>query len=424
MLCSHSSQSLLSLINRFNAWLSALGLLLLVSAALALALASLVPGNPELARRAEASLGDALGVPVTVQKLHWQVWPVPRLVIEGLATVQSQPIRLNRLTLYPGMPQGFADQGAAAHLIRIDRAELEGAELPQLSLRGLGRAEADEASGLPGVSGFAGAFLARLVFRDVNWVSRNGHTLRYEGELDFDDDGRPRMAQLRRAGAQPAAGLQLTRRGIQDQWDLHIELAHGSADGAVSLASGAGSRLRLEGSLQTHQVDAAAAAGTFGLRPLLAGRISGRTLLWADGASSGELARKFQTHSNFDVSDARLQLFDLEKALRTGGRSPEGETALGELTGHLGTVNTGQGVQLNFTDLIAQAGGDGGAMALSGRLRVSPAQRVEARFEVDLLDAVASQPLEVSGPPDGLLMSFPRSMSGRLAGNPGRAVSP
>lgn len=409
---------------RFNAWLSAMGLLLLVSAAIALALASLVPSSLELARRAEAALGDALGVPVTVRGLRWHVWPVPRLVIDDVATVQPQPIRLKRLTLYAGWPQGFSGGQKLSSLLRIDRAELDGAELPQLSLRGLRQADADEASRGPSAFDFAGASLARLVFRDVNWVSRSGHALRYEGEMDFDDDWRPRTAQLRQAGAQPAAALQMTRRGVQNQWDVFIELAHGSAKGQISLVTGAGNRLRLEGTLQAHQIDAAAAAGLFGLQPLLAGRVSGHTALWADGTSPGELVRRLQTRSTFGFSAARLLRFDLDKALRTGGREAEGETPLGPLTGQLDTHHTGQGVELNFSALKADAHGDSGALTVSGRMRISPVQRVDAQFEVELLAGLIGQPLQISGPLDQLTVTMPRSAAGKLAGSAARALSP
>ena len=410
---------------RFKAWLSAMGLLLLVSAAIALALASLVPSSPELARRAEAALGDALGVPVTVRALRWHVWPVPRLVIDDVATVQPQPIRLTRLTLYAGMPQSFSSGQNLASLIRIDRAELDGAELPQLSLPGLGQAHADEAPRGPSAFDFAGASLVRLVFRDVNWVSRSGHALRYEGEMDFDDDWRPRTAQLRQPGAEPVAALQMTRRGVQNQWDVFIELAHGSARGQILLETGADKRLRLEGTLQAHQIDAPAAAGMFGLQPLLAGRVSGHTALWADGTSPGELARRLQTRSTFSFSAARLLQFDLDQALRTGGRDTEGETPLGPLTGQLDTYNTGQGVELNFSALKAEAHGDAGPLAVSGRMRVSPVQRVDAQFEVELLAGIIGQPLQISGPLDKLTVTIPRSAAaGKLAGSAARALSP
>ena len=130
--------------NRPN--LSALGVWLLVTAALALALTSLVPSNAELARRAEAVLGDALGVPVTVRTLRWRLFPAPLLVIDGIATVQPQPIRFIRLTLFAGLPRSGDDwrgEVGLLRLLRIARAELDGAEVPPQSLRGLGQADAD-----------------------------------------------------------------------------------------------------------------------------------------------------------------------------------------------------------------------------------------------------------------------------------------
>ena len=391
---------------RLKAWPAGVGVLLLVSAAIALALTSLVPNNQELARRAEAALGDALGVPVTLGDLHWRLLPLPVLVVERAATVQPQPIRLERLTLYLGMPRWSDDWHNWAGRIRIARAEVDGGELPQLSLRGLGQADSDEGSGEPAEAGFAGTPLARLVFRDVTWISRHGLAVSYEGEIDFDSGWRPRIAQFRRPGVQPAAALQLARRGAQDRWDAHIELANGSAVGQIELLPRPGGQFRLEGQLQLRRIDAAGAMSAFNRQPMLAGVASGSTALWADGASAGELARALQTRSTLSFSQARLLGFDLDKAMRNIGRDTEGHTALAQLTGQLETRSTEQGTAIDFTGVKAESE----TMTLSGHMRLSPARRVDAQFEVDLPAGLGGLPLQITGPFENVKVSLPRAV--------------
>ena len=394
-------------------------MLLLVSAAIALALASLLPNNHELARRAEVALGEALGVPVTLGGLRWRLLPLPVLVINDAATVQSQPIRMKRVTLHLGLPGWSGDWRRWAGRIRIARAEIDGAELPQLSMRNLAQADTDEAVSTPSRFGFADTPLSRLVFRDVNWISRHGLALPYEGEIDFDDGWRPRLVQVRRPGLQPAAALQLTRRGGQDRWDAHIELAHGSAEGQIVLLASAGKRFRVEGELQLRRIDTAVAMSAFNFQPMLAGLTSGRTALWADGVSPGELARTLQTRSMLSFSQARLLRFDLDKAVQSVGRETDGQTALEQLTGQLDTRNTEQGMLIEFNSVKAESG----SLAVSGRMRLSPARRVDAQFEVGSPAGGAGLPLQVSGPVDSVTVTLPRTAVAGAASGSTRSVN-
>ena len=407
--------------NRPN--LSALGVWLLVTAALALALTSLVPSNAELARRAEAVLGDALGVPVTVRTLRWRLFPAPRLVIDGIATVQPQPIRFIRLTLFAGLPRSGDDWRGGVGLLRIARAELDGAEVPPQSLRGLGQADADEAGGAAAPLRWAATPLERLVFRDVNWDAGSAQDLRYEGEIDFDALWRPRNVQLRRAGDPPAAAMQLTRRGELDQWDVSFALGQGSGNGHVRLhalgspVAGAHQRFRLEGALQLHQIDAGVVARAFGQPPVLAGQVSSQTDWWSEGATPGELARQLQTRSTFEVIEARLLRFDLDQAMRRFGRSTVGETSLGPLTGQLATHHTAQGVALTLRALKTDVYGNAGPMAVTGRMPVSPVRRLDAQFDarfvLELLAGLQGQSLQVSRPLDQLTVTLPQAGLGK-----------
>src|SRR5690348_15990760 len=54
-----------------------------------------------LARAAEAHLG----VKVLINSAHVRLWPRPQLVVEHAATVQSQPIRVDRLIAIPRLSE-------------------------------------------------------------------------------------------------------------------------------------------------------------------------------------------------------------------------------------------------------------------------------------------------------------------------------
>ena len=73
---------------RARRWWVGVGAVLGVLALLAVVLVSLIPSDEELASRAATELEAALGVPVSIGALHWQLLPSPRVVIENAATRQ------------------------------------------------------------------------------------------------------------------------------------------------------------------------------------------------------------------------------------------------------------------------------------------------------------------------------------------------
>ena len=100
---------------------------------LGLVIASNLPNEEALAERAAMKLETALGVNVSVARLHWQLWPVPVIVMEDLVTAQAQPIAVKRLTLYPDLSSLWQ------RCVKLNRAELDGAVVPLLSLSELRR---------------------------------------------------------------------------------------------------------------------------------------------------------------------------------------------------------------------------------------------------------------------------------------------
>lgn len=381
---------------RANKWLLGLGVAVLVVGAAWVALLRWLPSDEELARRASVELEARLGTKVRVGALHWRLFPSPAVVMEDAATEQPQPILIKKLTAYPDV---FA---LLQRRIKIDRADLEGAVVPQLSLRGLGSGgEKDEAAAeeLP---------LARFVFRDVTWISRRGIAVVYDGEVDFDPGWRPRKAELRRPGFRPATDLALTRQGQEDRWAARIHVGGGTADGEIRLDFRAGGRMHLEGELQPKDVEVESMLAAFNRRSIIAGKASGETTLSANGDTVGELARSLHTQTPFTIGKSTLLRFDLDKAVRTAGKEHAGQTPLDSVTGRLDTQNTPQGMVVTYTDLKAASG----SLTASGQAKVAN-RRIEAEFAVDLVDGIVGVPLSVSGPLDNVAFSVPK---GAIAG--------
>jgi hypothetical protein len=302
---------------------------------------------------------------------------------------------------------------------QVDRAELEGAVLPQLSLAGLAGLGGQQATAPQDAPDAAGPELplAHLDFQDVTWVSRHGNRLVFEGQVQFDAGWRPRTAQLRRPGVTPATDLTLTRQGQQDRWDLRIQLGGGTADGTVQLHTASQGAMRLSGQLQPRDIEVASALQAFNHRAILAGRASGDTTLSARGVNAAELAQSLHTSTRFTMGRARLLRFNVDKAIRSAGRDYAGETPLTSVAGQLDTHNTPRGMVADFTGLKAGSG----VLSVSGQARVANRQ-VDADFSVDLVDGLVGVPLKVSGPLERVQVSVP---AGAVAGAAvGTAVLP
>ena len=357
---------------------------------LGLTLAWWLPDEESLRVRAQTELQSRLGVPVHLGALHWRLWPVPALVLHDAATGQPQPITVKKLTAYPRL---------AALLQRrlvLDRVEIDGAVVPQLSLRGLGGApqgaDADPAA----------AVLQRLVFRDLSWVSRHGLAVAYDGDIDFDAGWRPRQASLRRPGVEPVTDLHLVRQGQEDRWAARIRVGGGSADGELRLQTGADGALALDGRLKPTDIEVASAVAAFKRKPVIAGKASGSTVLSARADSLAGLAQSLHTQTTFTMGPSTLLNVDLDQAIRSAGQSHAGQTPLDTVSGRLDTQNTPQGMVLRYTELQARSG----VLSASGQARLANRQ-IEAEFAVDLVGGLVGVPLRLSGPVAQVAVSVP-----------------
>ena len=362
--------------------------------------AAVVPSDEALALRSAAALEAALGVKVSVGAVHWRLLPVPVVVLENAATLQPRPVIITKLTLYPN------SRALWRRRIEIDRAALEGAVVPQLSLRELGV----QGGGAPLPGGFVVAELplARFEFRNVTWISRRGIPVIYAGEADFDLGWRPRTVALRRPGVQPPADLKLSRQGAQDSWTVGIALGGGTADGQVQLQTLSDGRLRLAGRLQPRGVELASALSAFNRRPVISGRASGETSLSASGANALDLAQTLRTQTAFSMQPATLLHFDLDKAVRSAGKDHAGQTRLDSVTGQFDTQNTQQGMVLTFSRIKARSG----LLSASGEATLAN-RHIQAALAVDLVDGMVGVPLTLSGPTDAVKVSVP---GGAVAG--------
>ncbi len=361
----------------------------------------LFPDDDELARRAEASLTQSLGVQVKIESLHWRLLPAPSVVIEGASTVQAEPIRIQRLLLRPDIP------GLLARRVIFKRIEMTGARVPQLSLRELAAAPADREPG--GIWQIEKVAPAWFFFRDLTWVTRRGLALAYDGEIDFEPDWRPRKAAVRRPHAQPEAeinlALQPARPNGLSTWKVQMNLGGGTSEGEIRLRQTASGRLLLDGNLQARNIDVAATLATFDREPMLAGRAAGSTTIWAEGDTPLLLTRSLHTRTRLNIADARLLKLDLNKAVRTAGRDHTGQTPLDSLALQLDTQNTAQGVVIEYTSVQAASG----SLKATGRGRLSANRQLEAELDVDLVDGVLGLPLAFNGPLGDVRVSVPAS---------------
>lgn len=394
---------------RARKWLVGLGAVLGLLLLLVLIGLSLLPRDDELARRLAGQLSTATGVPVTIGAVQWRVWPSPRVVIENVVTEQPKPITLRKITLQPNL------QALWQRRLQFDRARLEGAFVPHLSVLALGRSAKAGPPALP--LQLDAQPLLGFEFSDVTWESRLGIPVVYEGDVAFDPNWRPRTARIVRPGVTPAAELSATRQGTDDRWAVRTSLGGGTANGELRLQTQPSGGLRLHGTLQPQGIDTAAALVAFNRKPVIAGKAAGTTTVLAEGDSPAGLARSLHTASSLRISRARLLGFDLEKAVRSAGTEHAGTTPLDTLTLQLDTQNTAQGMVITFSNVKASSG----ALTATGTARLLN-QKIEGEFTVDLVEGLVGVPLKISGPLKALKVSVPR---GAIAGAAvGTAVLP
>ncbi|MBC7376207.1 MAG: hypothetical protein H7346_02080 [Burkholderiaceae bacterium] len=416
---------------RQTKWLLGLGIPLALMAVAAAAVLLLIPSDEELARMAETRVSDALGVPVTIGALHWMLLPLPVVILQDVSTGQDKPVSAKRVVAYLHLRE------LLHRVVSVQSLEVDGGVVPQLSLKafakkdtgagngnGKGDAKAKPASAANDVvkpapaSALAGSFsvtpipLEHLHFTNLTWISRRGIPVVYEGDIDFDEHWRPRVAQVRRPGVTPETGLTLTRHGDEDRWATRITVGGGTAHGEVRIKTDAKDVLHLAGELQPRHIEVQSAVMAFNRKPLVSGRASGTTVLDAEGHNIGQLASTLHSRTQFTVAPAKVLRFDLHKAIKTFGKEHDGTTPLESITGVMDTQNTGEGTIWTYSGLKATSG----ALTASGDIVIFN-RKIEAKAAVDLVDGLVGVPIKVSGSMDKPDVSVPKgAIAGALIG--------
>ena len=400
------------MLQRRTVWIALASCLLAVAALAALAAWLWLPSDEALARRLEAEASDALGVPVTVQRLQWSLWPEPRLVLEGVATEQPEPVTAARITA----------EAAWSDLLRlrlaITRLVLEDATVPQPSLSGfqIQPREGDAADAGLGPLRLAATPLQLAEWRGVRWVSRTGRALAYAGEVRFDAGWRPRSGRLEREGAAEPARLEISREGNEDCWRADVTAGGRTEQGELRLQV-LGERWRVTGAIDFRNVDVVGLMAAFDRRSIVAGRASGHTDLIAEGADPAEALRSLHTRTRFDIPKARLLTFDLERAVKSAGQQRKGSTPLDRFSGVVSTEADRNGTIVRYSDLRATSSvltATGSAVVQGGR--------VQGDIAVDLVEGVVGVPLTFSGTvADPTISLPPAALAGAAVGT---AVAP
>lgn len=370
--------------SRARRLLSGLGGLVAAAAVVLVVLAwSKLPSQEEVAARASDAFEQRTGVKVDFAHVRWSLWPRPTLMIDNAVTRQTSPIVVRNLRL----------QGSWSSVLkrepRLQLVKLEGAVVPQLSLRELRAREAGEEDAKPAVEWLPGDLEIR--FSELTWIDRRGIELDYEGAIDLDADGLPGRVRIARAGTKPATQLRMEREQGEPRWRVLVDVPGGSWNGQAELVRAA-QGVRFSAELEPKNVDVEGLLNVFGRKSIVAGTANGKTTIRAEAATPGGLLRALRTSTQFAIKPARLTRFDLAKAVRSAGTSEGGQTQLDELSGVIETQNTSNGMRFQYTRLQARSG----ALTASGNVSLYR-DKLDGELAIDLVDGVVGIPLKVSG---------------------------
>ena len=364
---------------RWSVAAAALGALL---AAAWLALWAVVPGDEDLARRVEAEFEARLGQKLVVGTVRWRLLGLPMVEVLDAHTLQSEAIRVRRVTVYPELMPLLQKR------LVIDRLQVDGAVVPRNALAAY-RGKTQDGTGV--------VVLRAVTFTDSTYISYSGIPVVYEGDIQFDDDRLPHRVQIRRPGVKPTASLDATRDGKTDSgadiYRLRLQAAGGSAQGQARLATSAEGRMALTGELAPRGVEVEALLDAFHRRSPIGGLASGDTELRAQGDTVGELFRSLHTRSVLKVERARILRFDMDKAVKSLGEDRAGETPLDSLSGVVDTQNTEQGMKTTFTEVEAVAGN----YTATGQATLYRRQ-IEAQGRLEIGGGVVEVPFSAEGP--------------------------
>lgn len=386
-----------------------------------------LPSNEALAQHTAQALTQALGVPVQVGGLRWQLLPQPVVVLTDVVARQADPepdpgaedaakaspaISVQRITLVPELTWATLQ----SRRLRLLQAVVDGAVVQQRALAALGAAQKkDKSPDTAAADAVADViFLDQLVWERVTWVSRHGVRVVLAGTATFEAAWRPRTVTLRLPDARVAADLSLTRLGSDDRWALQSRLGGGTASGELRLKTSA-TAWSLDGTLALQAIGVQDALQAVNRRSVVSGLAHGSTALsahssFADGPA--QLVQSLRTDTRFTMGKSLMLRFDLNKAIRTAGSDTQGQTPLDSITGRVITQNTAKGMVIDFRHVSAASG----VLSATGQGRLADRQ-VVADVSVDLVDGVVGVPLRLTGPVSAIKVSVaPGALAGAAVG--------
>jgi len=353
-----------------------------VVASACLAVVRCLPADDDISAWLTVAAEERLGVKVTIGSVHWALLPKPAIVITGFRTQQEQPVIIGRLSAHPKVfPLLYRK-------LQFERIDINDAVFPRNSVRAL---HVESKGSEPSTSDSIP--IEQLEFHNLTYISYSGVAVAYDGNIDFDPMWRPHRAELRHTGANSTFLLTLIRETEADRWQTRIHVGGGSADGRIALETSANGAMHLSGKLAPQNIELDSALSSFNLRSPIGGDGSGQTELFAEGNSAGELVRSLHTRTTFAVNSASVLRFDLDKAVRTGGKQHGGQTALQELSGQMDTQNTEEGMRVTYTNIKARAG----EYAATGEAAIYHRQ-IDAKGSLRRIDGSINAPFTVSGP--------------------------
>lgn len=370
-------------------------------------------------QRVEREASAALGVPVALDRVAVDVWPLPAVALSGISIKSKPPLTLERLEVRPRWQPLLTGKLAVATLL-VRKAVLpqQGIDAVLLLLQKKKTpAQAAAAPSAPPGQASMDWLPRRTVLDEVTWISAAGARTTVNAEAALGDDGLPDSVSLKLIkgnlqGLEAHLKREEPKAGAAgDEWALRVDVGGGKVEGKLGLkkvpAAAAREELELQGKLQTRDVEVSALTAP---SKSLTGRLEASTTLHARAATTGALVEALQSQTTFTVRDAVIHGLDLAKAVKTIGLSRGGQTALDTLAGQ---VNT-QGKSAQLTNLVASSG----ALSATGNVAISPAKVLSGRVSVNVagdsklgsaIGGAVGVPLTVGGTLDNPEVTLSRS---------------
>lgn len=376
-------------------------------------------------QRVEREATAALGVPVALDRVAVDVWPLPAVALSGIS-VQSKPaITVERVEVRPQWRPLLQGRLVVSTLL------VRRAVLPQQGIDGVllllqkkkpaaAPAPTPAATDKQPQSGPPDWLPRRTVLDEVTWISAAGARTTVQADARFGDDGLPDDVALKLLkgnlqGLTASLKREEAKTGAAgDEWALRVDVGGGKVEGTLGLkkvpsvsAARPGEELQLNGKLQTRDVEVSALTAP---SKSLTGKLEANTTLNSRAATTSALVDALQSQTTFTVRDAVLQGIDLAKAVKTVGLSRGGQTPLDTLAGQVHT----QGKSAQLTNLVASSG----ALSATGNVAISPAKALSGQVSVNLagdskignaIGGAVGVPLMVGGTLDNPEVTLSRS---------------